>query len=504
MVKEENKIYVEAAKMALLLAFSIAASRVTNGLFLLVIIGYGIWSAFSGKYGWSIITYLIMPYFIIVSYAILPKNGFIWAVLIRFGQLGVGLFLALCAARRTGSYRLPFLGILPFLIAASISSAGGFAPSVSYMKIVNFLIFLIGVWLGTQNIHKNKEDLLRLRSFFLGMIGLTVLVSILLIPFPHISYATSFRGLMATGAGADIVSEAMADLKIEGGRALFCGMLTHSQMLSPFAALSFAWVLCDMLFAEKRIRIPHLILILALLPVFYLTRSRVALLVSVSSVFIIFVYTLNKIKIKQKVKNSLRGMMIFGIFMGMIGGVFIEATSQGITKWVRKVDNVQNDDRGLTEAFTESRQGLIDMSMWEFRRNPMFGSGFQVSYETEELVKRSKGLILTAPIEKGIIFTMVLGETGIVGIICFIFFILSFYITATMRRLYVTITMFTLLLISNMGEATFFSPGGIGSILWILTVIGGFVIDSYLINQRIEKRRYEEEMAMMPWQNQPF
>jgi hypothetical protein len=64
--------------------------------------------------------------------------------------------------------------------------------------------------------------------------------------------------------------------------------------------------------------------------------------------------------------------------------------------------------------------------------------------------------------------------------------------------------MFTLLLISNMGEATFFSPGGIGSILWILTVIGGFVIDSYLINQRIEKRRYEEEMAMMPWQNQPF
>ena len=35
-----------------------------------------------------------------------------------------------------------------------------------------------------------------------------------------------------------------------------------------------------------------------------------------------------------------------------------------------------------------------------------------------------------------------------------------------------------------MGEATFFSPGGMGGIFWMISVVGGFAIDTYLLFQR--------------------
>ena len=91
---------------------------------------------------------------------------------------------------------------------------------------------------------------------------------------------------------------------------------------------------------------------------------------------------------------------------------------------------------------------------------------------------------MSASIEKGVLPTMVLGETGILGCITFALFLITFYATCNIKRLYITTTMFTLLLVSNMGEATFFSPGGIGGVLWILTVLGGFIIDTVLLYER--------------------
>ena len=41
-----------------------------------------------------------------------------------------------------------------------------------------------------------------------------------------------------------------------------------------------------------------------------------------------------------------------------------------------------------------------------------------------------------------------------------------------------------------MGEATLFSPGGIGGILWMVSVVGGFTIDTYLLFQRQLERQW--------------
>ena len=44
-----------------------------------------------------------------------------------------------------------------------------------------------------------------------------------------------------------------------------------------------------------------------------------------------------------------------------------------------------------------------------------------------------------------------------------------------------------------MGEATIFSPGGIGGILWMFSAVGGFAIDTYILF----RRQVEQQWAAM-------
>ena len=152
-----------------------------------------------------------------------------------------------------------------------------------------------------------------------------------------------------------------------------------------------------------------------------------------------------------------------------------------ISRWLRKTGTDEVDDRSLGEALTSSRMGLMEESLWEFRRKPMIGSGFQVAEYTRDMVAGNRALILSAPIEKGVLPVMVLGETGILGEACFLLFLLTFYYTCARRRYFITITMFTVHLVTNMAEATFFSPGGSGGLNWIVCVVGGFVLDTILL-----------------------
>ena len=173
-----------------------------------------------------------------------------------------------------------------------------------------------------------------------------------------------------------------------------------------------------------------------------------------------------------------------------------------MSRWIRKTDSSEEDRRSLGEALTSSRMGLMEYSLWEFRRKPLFGSGFQVAEYTKEKVQ-GKGLVISASIEKGVLPVMVLGETGILGAICFFFFLLSFYYTCSQRQYFVTITMFTVFLVTNMGEATFFSPGGGGGIGWMICVVGGFTIDTLLLFRRSIEAQWAQmgiQMAAPVWE----
>ena len=483
----DNKLYIQVLKSIAVIVATMIAMRVTDGAASIVVALVGAVAALSGRVGLAICCYIMLPACININPILLPKGGMMWNIGLRFGPLAIACALCMGAVRRRGNNTLPFAGILPFLGVALISSTVGYVPQISYLKIINYFLFLIGIWLGTRNLQESPRDLERIRVFLIAIVFLIVWGSLIVIPIPAISYATSLQNIMMA-EGVDAANIVGKQMLADGGKTLFCGIMNHSQALAPILALSMAWLLSDMLFVEKRLRWPHMITIFTMLPMLYMTRSRVALLTGASAIIMISGYTVNRIQVSARVKSTLRKGMAAFLVLAVIGAGVAELRDHTMTKWLRKTDDIATDDRDLGEAFTESRQGLIEQSMYDFRRNPMFGSGFQVMWEHQDLYRRTSGLILSASIEKGVLPVMVLGETGIAGSIAFAIFLISFYVTCARKRLHVTITMFTLLLVSNMGEASFFSPGGIGSVLWILTVVGGFLIDTILLSERNNQR----------------
>lgn len=481
-----NKTYTQVLKMMGWIVFAVVACRLTSGWFTLFITGLGVWCALARKPGWAICHYIFLPFLLSINYILLPKSDLVWNIGLRVGPLVIALALSVGAVRRPGSHRLPFAGILPFLAIACISSIHGYAPQISYMKLINYFLFLLGLWLGTQNLNHSPNDTGVIRTMFLAMIFMVVYVSIALIPFPVISFATGLRGYYGTET-LETINAIGREMRAAGEQTLFCGMMCHSQWLSPFSVISFAFLICDMLFVEKRIRVPHLITLVLLLPILYMTRSRVAIVTFIAAMVLINFYTITKLRLGANMKRNVRNMMLMFSVAVVIGGVVMEVKDNTLSRWLRKTNDVASDKRGIAEAVTDSRRGLIEACMYDYHRNPMFGSGFQVDVFSGDILKRTSGFVFSAPIEKGVLPVMVLGETGIVGLMFFLFFLISFYYTCVRRHLFVTITMFTILFVSNLGEATFFSPGGLGGVLWIMTVVGGFVLDTIILidNQRL-------------------
>ena len=476
-------IYKLTLRMTVLTVLMIALNWLTRGYIMPVYALIGIGCALTNQLGWSLVFFVMMPFFVILNPALVNNESSIYGFAVRFGPLLIGLILALRGASRQGRHRLPLAGIVPFLMIAIISSADGWVPSVSYMKLINFSIFLLGIWFGTQNLQHRPKDVLLLRSFFLALSCIATFGSVATIPFPTVGYAIGLRYALMHGDAA-LALDTFRQRQADDITTLFCGITNHSQALAPLLALVVAWVLCDMLLLERRFRWLHMMIVIVVLPLAYLTRSRVGLVSLVSAFFVAGFYVVRKAELSPRVKAHLN----VGVWVGMlllIGGIFVmQAKSGFLSGWIRKTSDVGADQRSLGEALTSSRTGLMEYSLYEFRRNPLFGSGFQVAIFTQDLVRENKGFILSAPIEKGVAPLMVLGETGILGAACFLLFLITFYVGCSRRRYVVTSSLFTVFLVTNMAEATFFSPGGMGGIFWMISVVGGFTIDTYLLFQQ--------------------
>lgn len=478
---EDKRLYKDIAKTAIILAAAIFLCRVTKGYFSVVMAVLGVWWAFTNKFGLALSCFAFFPFLIVLDQGVLPKTS-ILAIMLRFAPLLIGLVLFVMANSRRGVNRLPFGSLFFYLTLAIVSSMNGWAPMISYMKLINFVLFLIGIWLGTQNMQDRPRDMYVARTFFLGMVCVLVFGGILAIPFPSISYSTS---LVAADTQSDVAAlKAIQNLREAGGVTLFSGITNQSQALAPILSCCIALVLSDMLFIAQRKMTLHIILIVSGLIELYMTRSRTGLFSCAVGLMMVLIYAAKRLQLSASIKVRIRRMATTGIAILMVAGIASEITNRSITKWIYKANYESGRNRvGFEEALTSTRQGLIELSLAEFRRNPMFGMGFQVNYESYELYG-GKGFVLSAPVEKGLLPLTVLGEGGIVGSIAFIIFLLVFYTECAKRKLQVTIAMFTTFLATNIGEATFFSPGGIGGILWVFSVVGGFMIDTMILGAK--------------------
>lgn len=482
----KNPIYKQALKILAFLAVSIALTRFSKGLWLGVMTIAGVVWALSNKPGKALSMYLLIICMVVMNPILLPMGGF-FGMLVRFGPLLIGLALMVRGLSSGGQSRVPFGTLVAFLLVAVVSSMQGWAPMVSYLKLLNFFVFLLGFWFGITALAKDDFGIDYLRATFLAYSVFLIFGSAVLLPFPGISTLSGFQLALREG-NVEAANQAM--MSAEGSIALFCGVTRQSQAFAILSGMVLAWVAADMLFVEKRFSKLHLVLIGVGGPLLYLSRSRAGLFSLMVGIMMVAVWLPNKIMLPGMIKRHLKAGVSAMLVLGLIVAVVSEISTDSISQWLRKVEDVEDDTRSLSEAVTSSRKGLIDESMRDFRRNPMLGSGFQVAEYTAEQVARSgSGLVISAPIEKGVLPVMVLGETGVIGAVVFAIFLISFYTTSCNRRLYVTAALFTVLLATNMGEATFFSPGGGGGVLWTISIIGGYCIDMQLARER-KSREY--------------
>ena len=411
---------------------------------------------------------------------------------LRIAPLLIGIALFIMANSRRGVNRLPLGSLFLYLAVSVISSMDGWSPAISYMKMLNFIMFIIGIRLGTQNLQDRPQDVYLERMTFLAIVCIVIFGSLLTIPFPMISYSTNF---MWTHVHSQVeAATVLAEMEANSGVSLFSGILNHSQALAPVLSCCIALTLADMLFIERRITLLHISLIVLGLGELYMTRSRTGLFSCTVGLFMMLIYAPKKLLLSQKMRSRVNQFASIGIMLLFTVVIVGELKNRTFTRWVYKSDDTSvQQGVDFREALTSTRQGLIELSLEEFRMNPLFGMGFQVNFETD-ILYGGKGFVLSAPVEKGLLPTVILGEGGIVGSIAFIIFLISFYSICSRKRLHITIAMFTVVLATNVGEATFFSPGGIGGIIWVLSVVGGFALDTILLSnlRHVQYNQYGE------------
>jgi len=478
MLSSNRELYKGVIKSSFLICATVALCHATHGFFAVAIAVSGLFFALTHKNGKALCCYAFLPLLTELNPILMNSGGIAFALSVRFGALFIGLLLAIVARRSLGRHHVPIGSLAFYLVVSCVSSMDGWQPKISYFKLINFSVFMGALMYGTHNLDSNYGDLIRLRNLFLGMAVFVILGSAALIPFPGISELSGLDIAKAEGATVAEANEIMRSM--DSYQTLFCGVTNQSQTLGPLLGQLFAWVLLDMLLVEKHFSKLHVLLLITAMPLLYYTRSRCALLVLATGFLTVYFYALPKIMISSRLKQKLHQGLIVLLVMMCAGAGIAEVRNQTISRWLRKSDDVSADSRSMGEAVTESRLGKIEESMRDFHMNPLWGMGFQVAEITRS--RRAKGFVLSSPIEKGVLPTMILGEAGVVGALAFWAFLIIFYSTCTRKRYLATATSMTVFLAANMGEATFFSPGGSGGVMWMIAIVGGFTLDCLVIN----------------------
>ncbi len=466
----------------------LALCRFTHGVGLFAIGAIGVFSALSHRMGVALCVFLLIPFLTIINPILLPRTGGfsacsrILAVSLSFSML-LGS-MAESKARGSGS-RLPLTGVVFFLLAAFLSSIQGIFPLISFFKLINFSLFLLGLYAGTAELEKNQRDTTLLRNVLLALATLLVFGSLLALFFPVVAYYTSSLYYIAS-EGLEYANDLLSEN--QDGLGLFSGITVHSQFLGPALACLSCWISCDLFLGNGELKWLHFLLLVCIPPMIFMTRSRAGLVTYVISWCVLSLHFYPQIHVSLQRRRKVIVRLVSGIFVLLSIAWIFESQNQTITRWLRKTDDVVGDHRALKEAVTGSRHGLITRCLSDFSKNPLLGTGFQVMEEHVSAYRAGRLSLFSAPIEKGLLPLMLLGETGIVGTLFFLVFLFSFFAGCRRKGYVATSTLFLVYLSTNLAESTFFSPSGSGGVMWCFCVLGGFAIDM------ATKQRHTESM----------
>lgn len=257
----------------------------------------------------------------------------------------------------------------------------------------------------------------------------------------------------------------------------FAGTLNHPQAYGIFLVLI---VLVELYGLKSRIGKnywSYLSIILAL-GFSIMTESRLSIFTIVA---ILLSYTF--IFIKPKKTHAI------GLLLAITCVIFL---FEDIYKKALYIISKSGRQQGASalESLESSRGLLVNASLNNFMEHPLFGIGFQISngkygsYIMEVIRDPIFNLPLQAPVEKGVFWTALLEETGAIGFIGLIIFLLSIY--NIFKDKFCIISLITIFLI-GCGESFYFSLGGVGSTVWITIFLMYVLYNENLKNENNTK-----------------
>ena len=401
-----------------------------------------------------------------------PK-GMVFSLAARGVYLLVGSVLTLqIVGQRNSRLMTPLLSILAYVAYMAIVSSVGWQPMISYLKIILFVIIFFAFY-STANASATRGGVRpeRVRSVILSFVCFIVFGSLALIPFPGIG---KLGAAEAMEMGLDVSS-----------LGLFKGITAQPQALGPMIATMGTLLFADLLFSVRRWDRLYVALLLGVPVLIYYTGSRTAMgtwLVGMGFVGFLFMKAQARVVGARWKQRALSLLTLMGVFLG-IGLFSTPQMREYVARFALKYVSEESKLDVSYESMTATRQGLMDSAMDNFRVSPWIGNGFQVSRQMAEYEIDSWKQLLSAPIEKGVWVTAVLEEGGVFGMLLFVLFALVSFAAMLARQAFVGSSCLVVLLVSNLGEFTFFSMSGIGGVMWAL-VFAGLALDAQRLRQQ--------------------
>jgi len=323
-------------------------------------------------------------------------------------------------------------------VAALCSTLTSPAVAVSIMKAATLAVVASGVLIANQRLTPAET---RALGTWLRTLALVVTA---------LSLLTLVRPGIAHLPGSDLLS----------------GIFSHSQalgaFLAPFAAASLAqWIL------GRQVTTPvRKISWCAIVGCMLLTLSRTAALAAMLGLaFAVIGGTLGNKRAAGADARRALGLVV----LLSLGLLVIELATGRVLSSVAHFA-LKGGQASVGEAFEASRGGLVTSQLHNFMTSPWIGHGFGVYADGvfPSGVKMFAGIPVSAPVEKGVLPTAVLEETGIVGFVCLSFLIYVLVRGVWRRSSHALVAMLIACLFVNLGEAVLLSPGGMGLHIWLL------------------------------------
>jgi len=388
---------------------------------------------------------------------VIVKKGFAFYLITR----GALFTLALAMTTRSGFQKTmwfmsPFYLLFGYVLYMMATSLSGWAPIVSELKAVLFLVFMSALVQTVSVVSLSGVDSRKIRAVMAAVSVFYLVGSVAVIPFPSIGQSM-MMSLMEGTAGSELSG-------------LYNGLTWHSQTLGPLVAMLNAFIFSDFLCNFKKKDYLYSVLLISAPILVYKSSSRTAFFGYMISILATLFFFNRDRNAKRSRKAN---VLMAGLFVGAIAILVIAihpGASQNLEAFLRKTQDVDvMAARGtLTEDLAQSRMGQVEIGMANFRKSPVIGNGFQVSEEMQFMDKSETGFVLSAPIEKGVLPVMVLEEGGVVGAAIFAMFIFAIYWKYSQLRFTCFLSTFTVFIALNSGEASFFSTSGSGGILWLI------------------------------------